>query len=194
MYFGRWPIPLPNKPVKYSIIQAKPPMDLRETLLAEHSKANCVRIVNWIGSDQSRFDELFTLFCSNEYRVVQHAAWPISYSVIDHPDLIKKHFSKLVKLMQDPSAHSALRRNAMRLLQEIDIPKKHHGQVMDTAFRYIADPKEPVAVKAFSLTVLEKLAGGYPEIIPEIKLLIEENYERESAAFKSRAKKFLQKY
>src|SRR6476646_8408246 len=99
MYFGRWPLFLPQL-VKYSIIQTAPSMDLRERLLAEHSKANCTRIVNWIGSDQSRFDDLFALFCSNEYRVVQHAAWPISYSVIDHPELIKKHFSRLIKLMQ----------------------------------------------------------------------------------------------
>jgi hypothetical protein len=33
----------------------------------------------------------------------------------------------------------------------------------------------------------------YPEIIPEIKLLVEENYERETAAFKARAKMVLKK-
>jgi len=168
-------------------------MKLREQLLKEHSRANCDAIVHWIGDRQERFDQLFQLFLCDEYRVVQHAAWPLSYAVIAHPQLIKKHFAKLVGNLSKPGIHSAVKRNTMRLLQDIDIPKSHHGRIMDACFRYIAAPAEPVAVKAFSLTVLEKLSSRYPEIIPEIKLLIEENYERETAAFRVRAKKFLKK-
>jgi hypothetical protein len=62
---------------------------------------------------------------------------------------------------------------------------------MDICFSYVEDPVEAVAVKAFSLTVLGNLAKQYPEIIPEIKLLIEEQLGRQTAAFKSRAKMFL---
>ena len=64
-------------------------MHLRETILAEHSKANCTRIANWVGSNQQRFDELFGLFLNDEYRVVQRAGWPLSYAVIAHPQLYK---------------------------------------------------------------------------------------------------------
>ena len=41
-------------------------MKLRETILKEHSKANCRRIVKWVGHDQKRFDELFSLFLNDE--------------------------------------------------------------------------------------------------------------------------------
>lgn len=166
-------------------------MKLREQLLKEHSKANCDKIVQWIGSDQSRFDELFKLFLSDEYRVVQHAAWPMSYAVIANPQLIKKHFNKLITNLDKPGIHDAVKRNTLRFLQEVDIPKRFHGRLMDTCFKYISVPGEAIAVKAFSLTVLEKLSKTYPEIIPELKLLIEENYDRETAAFRSRAKKVL---
>jgi len=166
-------------------------MRLREQLLKEHSRANCDKIVHWINDDQQRFDELFQLFLSDEYRVVQHAAWPLSYAVIQHPGLIKKHFTSLFSNLSKPNIHDAVKRNTMRLLQDIDIPQKYHGSLMDTCFKYISVPGEAIAVKAFSLTVLEKLSKQYPEIIPEIKLLVEENYERETAAFRSRADKFL---
>ena len=169
-------------------------MKLREQLLKEHSRANCDKIVAWIGDSQERFNELFELFLSDEYRLVQHAAWPLSYAVINHPQLIKKHFPRLVGNLAKPGIHSAVKRNTMRLLQDIEIPVKQHGRIMDACFTYIADPTEPVAVKAFSLTVLEKLSRVYPDIIPEIKLLIEENYERETPAFRVRAKKFLAKH
>ena len=168
-------------------------MDLRGQLLKEHSKTNTSRIITWVGSDQSRFDQLFDLFLHDEYRIVQRAAWPLSYCVMQHPPLIKKHFGKLLKNLRKPGIHDAVKRNTMRLLQSVDIPPRYQGTVTDTCFQYIATPAEPVAVKAFSLTVLEGLALQYPDIIPEIKLLIEENYDRETAAFKSRAKRLLKK-
>ncbi len=166
-------------------------MRLREQLLKEHSKATCDKIVQWINHDQQRFDELFELFVSNEYRVVQHAAWPLSYAVIRHPSLIKKHFSRLFANLAQAGIPAAVKRNTLRLLQDIDAPKKYHGRLMDTCFTYISSPGETAAVKAFSITVLEKLSKQYPAIIPEIKLLVAENYDRETPAFKSRANRFL---
>ena len=62
---------------------------------------------------------------------------------------------------------------------------------MEICFDYMASPKEAVAVKAFSLSVLGRLAKKYPEIIPEITLLIEQQINHQSAAFKSKAKKFM---
>ena len=63
--------------------------------------------------------------------------------------------------------------------------------MMNICFEYVQSPTEAVAVKAFSLTVLGNLAKLYPEILPEIKLLIKEQLPHQTAAFKSRAKYFL---
>lgn len=167
-------------------------MDLRETILAEHSKANCDKIVKWVGHSQTRFDELFNLFLKSEYRVTQRAAWPLSYCVINYPQLIAKNFSKLVKNLHKPGIHDSIKRNTVRLLQHIDIPKKFQGEIMNICFDYISSNEEPVAVKAFSLSILQNLAEEYPEIKKEIKLIIEERWQHETAAFRSRAKKFLQ--
>lgn len=166
-------------------------MILRDEILKEHSKSQCQKIVQWIGSSQERFDALFRLFLNDEYRVVQRAAWPLSNCVIAHPRLIHKNFSRLLKNLHKPGIHDAVKRNTMRLLQDIDIPKKFQGEIMDICFHYIASPHEAVAIKAFSLTVLDNLSKTYPEIKPEIKLLIEERWHYETAAFKSRAKKML---
>ena len=84
-------------------------MNLRATILREHSKANCNRIVKWVGQNQLRFDELFNLFLNDEYRVVQRAAWPMSYIVIAQPQLIKKHISKLIKNLHKPGIHDSVK-------------------------------------------------------------------------------------
>jgi hypothetical protein len=166
-------------------------VNLKEQILKEHSKANCMAVVSWVGNSQQRFDELFTLFLTNEYRVSQRAAWPMSYCVEAHPAFIQKNFAKLIKNLQQPNLHNAVKRNTIRLLQHVAIPAKYQGMVMDICFGYVASPTEAVAIKAFSLTVLGNLAKQYPEIIPEIKLLVEAQLPHQTPAFKSRAKAFL---
>ncbi|MBK8496606.1 MAG: hypothetical protein IPL50_17600 [Chitinophagaceae bacterium] len=37
-------------------------MNLRAEILKEHSKAQCNTIVQWVGADQKRFDELLDYF------------------------------------------------------------------------------------------------------------------------------------
>ncbi|MEO6720750.1 MAG: hypothetical protein ABIN67_10290 [Ferruginibacter sp.] len=165
--------------------------NLREEILKEHSLTQCNKIVHWVGDDQQKFNALFTLFLNDEYRVTQRAAWPLSKCVQAYPLFIKKEFGKLINNLQRPNLHDSIKRNTVRLLQHIDIPKKYHGQVMNICFDYVQSPKEAVAIKAFSLTVLGHLAKSYPEIMPEIKLVIEEQLPHQTAAFKSRAKKFL---
>ena len=65
---------------------------------------------------------------------------------------------------------------------------------MDTCFRYVESPTEAVAIKASSLTVLGNLAKLYPEILTEIKLLIEEQMPTQTPAFTSRAKHLLKTF
>jgi hypothetical protein len=166
-------------------------MDLRETILAEQSKANCNRIFKWVGDNQQRFDSLFNLFVNDEPLVEQRAGWPLSNAVIAHPRLIHKHFGKLLKNIKKPGIHDAVKRNTMRLLQEVDIPKRYQGDIMNLCFDYIAAPAEKPAIKAFSLTVLQNLSKQYPEIKQELKTIIEDRWDYESAAFHSRAKKIL---
>ncbi len=164
-------------------------MKLREEILKEHSKAQCAIIVKWVGNNQQHFDELFDLFINDEAIVVQRAAWPMSYCVIDHPTFINKHWSSFLKNLSRPKLHDAVKRNSVRLLQHVNIPEKYQGEVMNICFGYVESATEAVAIKAFSLTILGNLAKQYPEIIPEIKLMIESQLEDQTAAFKSRAKK-----
>jgi hypothetical protein len=166
-------------------------MNLREEILKEHSKAQCRLIVAWIGGSQKRFDELFDLFLKDEYRVVQRAAWPVGYCVEAHPALIKKHFARLISNFHKPKLHDAVKRNSIRLLQFVVIPEKYQGEMMNLLFNYLASPTEAVAVKVYSMMVLVKLARVYPEIIPELNIVIEDQIEQQTAAFKSCAKKSL---
>jgi len=168
-------------------------LNLREEILARHSKEQADKIVAWIGHSQKRFDELVNLFLNDEYRVVQRAAWPIGIIGQRQPQLLEKHLPQFVSLLRKPGLHNAVRRNITRLLQYVSIPEVLKGDVMDACFSFICDVQEKAVVKAFSLTILEQLAKEYPEIVPEIITVIEERWDFETAAFHSRAKKILLK-
>ncbi len=164
-------------------------MILREELLKEHSKAQCNKIVKWVGGSQQRFDELFKLFQNDEYRVVQRAAWPVSYCISDHPEFIKKHWSKVISNLGKPNLHDAVKRNTVRFLQDIEIPKKYHGEILNICFNYLESPTESLAVKVFSMSVVGNLAKYYPEIIPELKQIVEDQAPHQTIGFRTRARK-----
>lgn len=167
-------------------------MNLRDRILEQHSKTNCTKIVQWIGNKQERFNTLFDLFLyDDDWCVTQRASWPLSYAVQMHPELIKPHFGNLLKNLKKPKLHDAVKRNTVRLLQDITVPERFRGDLMDTCFGYISSPVEKPAIKAFSLTILHNLSAQYPDIKHELKAIIEDRWEYETAAFRSRAKKIL---
>jgi hypothetical protein len=166
-------------------------MDLRKAILTKYSKAHIQKIVKWVGHSQDRFDELFQLFLSDDFVIAQRAGYPLSYCVESFPDLMRKHLGKLLKYSQKKGRHNAVKRNTVRILQFIEIPKRYHGTIMTICFEFIEDPEQEVAVKAFSLAVLEKMLPLYPDIFNELKLIIEERWQHETAAFHSRARKIL---
>ena len=164
-------------------------MDLKATILEEHSKAQCERIVKYIGNNKQRFAELMKLFFKGEYRVTQRAAWPMSNLVKKYPQLIEPYYKKLLDNLEKPGLHDSVLRNTVRLLQYVKIPEAHHGQAMTICFNFIQSNDTAVGIKAFSLTVLQNLAKHYPKILPEIKTIVEERWEHETVAFRTRAKK-----
>ncbi len=166
-------------------------MNLRELIRKEHSTANCDRIVQWIGNDQRRFDELIRLFLDDEPMIRQRAGWPLSYSAMAHPSLIRKHIGRLLRNLQQPGLHDAVKRNTVRLLQDMEIPERYRGLLMNTCFNFISSPTEKPAVKVFSMTILHNLSKQYPDIRQELQTLLKDQWDQESAAFRARARKIL---
>jgi hypothetical protein len=166
-------------------------MNLLKLILKEHSKATASKIVGYIGSDAVRFASLVKIFLKGPYRVTQRAAWPISYCVQKHPELIRGHLEKMIDFADQPGVHDAVKRNMIRLLQFIPIPRNLQGKVFDLCFRCLANPKEPIAVRVFSMTVLSNLAKENPELKNEIIPLIEDQLPFASAGFRSRGNRVL---
>ena len=168
-------------------------MNIRQEILKENSQAMMKKVVDYVGVNPTHFKELITIFLQGPYRVTQRAAWPLSYCVELHPTHIKPHLSKVINYLLKPGIHDAAKRNIVRLLQFISIPRSLQGKVADICFNYLNNPKEAIAVRVFSMTVLANLSTENPELKNELIPLIEDQLPFGSAGFRSRGIKVLRK-
>jgi len=170
-------------------------MDIRKEILQEklYTKEQALKISEYACSTPGHFKELMQCFLSNEYRLAQRAAWSVSRAAQANPHLLQPYIKDLVAQLPRKDVHDAVIRNSVRILQQIEIPESLHGDLMNSCFSFIESNSTPVAIKVFSLTTLFNLSKFYPEIKNELKLIIEERWNHETAAFRSRGKKILKR-
>ena len=159
-------------------------------LAGGQSKNKTNKIIEFVGNDPHKFEALMHYFFHDEWRWNQWAAWPLGYIGRTHPELIQPYLNKFIECLKNPS-HDAVARNILRILEDIDIPDDLTGPIFDISFSMLMDPKKPIALRVFSMTVLFKIAEPYPELLAELKAAIEEFLPHGSAGFKSRGGKTL---
>ena len=151
------------------------------------------QLVDYVGVNIRLFKVLINTYIRGPYRITQRLAGPLNQIAIKRPDLLKPHFRQLAAALEDPSASTALKRNTIRLFQFVPIPASRHGQILDIAFRFLQDKRESIAVKVFSMSVVEALSVNKPELCQELRIIIEDQLPYSGPAFRSRATKILKR-
>jgi len=159
--------------------------------MERRSKRQTMAIVEYIGDDARRFAELMKLFFSGEYRLAQRAAWTMSHCAEQRPELIRPYLPKLLDCLGRDDMHDAVKRNVVRLLQYIEIPRRLMGKVYAQCFDLVDDADEPVAVRAFALTVAARIAKSEPDLMNELRLIVRKHLPHTTAAFQKRAREIL---
>ncbi len=165
-------------------------MDLKKELTAPRSMIQTKAIVDWIGQNPRHIDILLDAYLGNDARVTQNAAFFMMHVGDTHPSLVKPHIGRLIEqLGNNPPV--AIKRNTIRFLQSHPIPEEYQGDLAEHCFHYLTDPKEAIAIKAFSMTVLYNLTRIYPDLKNELTLGIKDAMENGTAGIISRGRKIL---
>lgn len=167
-------------------------MDIIQSLKKEHSRKMMLNIVDYIGDDPKRFSELISVFIDGNYRLTQRASWPMSYIVRQNPELIYPWLKDMITWLDKPF-HISVKRNIIRILQDISIPEKYLGTIIEKCFTYLRNENEAIAVQAFSMQVVFNACLKYPELAYELKICIENLMPNASAGIKNRGSKILAK-
>ncbi len=161
-------------------------MNIKEQLLVEHSKKNARLIADYIKSDYNRFSEFIDCFLSDEYRVSQRSAMVLTILTDEVPQYLDKYIRSFVNVLLNKETKVASKRVIIRFFQDYDLPEEFQGLVLDRCYQLIKDPKETVAVKAFSIGALYRISKHYKELKDELKLVLQDLNTEESAGLRSR--------
>lgn len=148
------------------------------------------QLCQYVGENKQNFLELMDCFFSTDSHLTQRATLIMLASVKDKPEWVAEQVPRLVKAL-DPDLPVSLKRNILRILQHQVIPELLWGHAADQCFNYLISTDEPVAIKAFSMTVIYNLSRQVPDLALELRLLIEDQYYLGSAGFKARGRKVL---
>ena len=162
-------------------------MNFENELAERLDRSQMMTLVDYVGDNSDRFEPLFEIFCFGPTRLAQRASWVVSNCVEKWPSLIEGKFEVLLKQIEEPT-HAAIKRNAVRLLQFIDIPNEWQGQIYQKCFDLAHSPKEAIAVRSFSLQVLFQIARDQPFLLEELEELLHDCARSDSAGIISRVK------
>lgn len=143
-------------------------------------------IVSIIGPDPKKFQELFNISFSREMPVCWRATWIMDHLSEVHPWLAEPHIDKI--WAEIPEQHpDGVTRSALRLLARYEIPEDYQGIAADLCLSWLEKEAVPVAIKAYSMEMLLKIATVYPEFTNEFITVIEDQSPNNSAGYKARA-------
>lgn len=149
---------------------------MQQKLFHENSKSYWIQLSKEI-LREDKVEEIVALFLGEDKRVAQRAAAIVMTLADIEPLLFAPYMHRLImQLHQNPT--ETQKRNIVRIVDFVDIPTTLEVEIMNFCFQYLNNPKESIAVKAFSMRVLGKLYSKYPEIKEELKTLIEINLEQ----------------
>ncbi len=152
-------------------------MTLKELILSDNGKTIWEQVADRALRSEEELNLLMDFFESDHIRLVQRATQSISKVHDKNKTVLKPYLIRMIKGLENERI-DAYKRNVMRIFQTADIPEDYEGHLFDFAFTYLEDKTEPIAIKAFSMTVCRRIAQNHPELAPEIigaiELVLEE--------------------
>ena len=137
------------------------------------------------------FDEILEAIEKGSKREQFIGSWVLSRAVEIQSDIMNEAAHQTCITCIEKHQEGGLRRNICRVWQ-FALPQSDALQmkVLDLAIKLLTDHQQDLAVRVFSITVLEKLLRFFPEIKEEVIFILEREYDQASPSFRVRADRF----
>ena len=178
-------------------------MDLQNELkLLDHSQEKRKTFCLLLQHNTSSVSEI--LFFAEQFNdpISYRALWGLEFMCRESLSGLLPYIDRFIRILPKVHLHAGVRR-AAKICEHIIIKHYRHKQIYGLSLKnreaiasacfdwLITDQK--VAPKAYSMTCLLYLGKEFKWIHPELKILLENNYVNQSAAYKARARFILSK-
>ncbi|GEM_PF-1786369 len=163
---------------------------LREQLSVSYHKNFWQEFATTYVNDEKVVRWLFDFLLEETDRLSQTCAEIIRHMSDLNRDLVLPFIDDLVDAL-DSNRHDAVKRCIFRMFQYATFNENQSGRVVDIAFRHLQNRSNAIAIRVFAMTTIYNVSKIYPALYDELVASISENLNEESAGFKNRAGKII---
>lgn len=167
-------------------------MSLVEIIMAEHSKAQAKMIADIIIQRPELLDELLKIIFSDKEPISRRAAWPLRFIHERNEKLLTPFLSTIADSLPYVTSVS-VQRSLLYILAYSPIPKICHGKLLQYTSELLLNKGTSVASMIYSLDIFFKLSKDEPDLLNELRNMIELLLPYGSAGVKSKSGKILKK-
>nr|WP_319398224.1 hypothetical protein [uncultured Carboxylicivirga sp.] len=147
-----------------------------------------------LAKEWSMFDQIIQQLWQINRSENEKMAWRSAY-LIDlihdvNPSIIEPYLEQILTNVCNETNQS-IKRHYLRILSQHNLNEMVNGIFVDVCFKWLGMDETPIAVKAHCMTILYNLCSAYPEMIPELRLVLENLLPYGSKGEINRAKKIL---
>jgi len=144
--------------------------DLRKMINSMMSMQEAEWVAASAGENPVLFNKLLGFSFSPDRKLAFRASWTLSKVIDKYPSLINPHLGKLIESL-DSLDNESTQRSFLRILSMSDlnlVSQRHHGILADHCFKALNSGFSAIAIKAYSMEAIYKLALIYPELAHEL--------------------------
>jgi hypothetical protein len=167
-------------------------MDLQHELSQRPDKEKVLEIAACIGDDQDQFSQLIDIVIHGEEPVSRYGSWLMNHCMEQHPQLVQPHLAALMEKLSRPKLSEWIVRSTVKAMAEAgEFPEELQGHALQHCFDYLLDPKTAVAIQVHAMQTAFNISKNEPDLLNELKMVIEERLPYGTAAYKSRGKRIV---
>src|SRR4030042_5033635 len=148
--------------------------DLRKMINSMMSMQEAEWVAASAGENPVLFQKLLDYSYSPDSKLAFRASWTLSKVCDKYPELIYPHLEKITEELNRIDNEST-RRSFLRILSLTDLQKiseRHHGILAEHCFKALNSGFSAIAIKAYSMEIIYKLALIYPGLANELAITI----------------------
>lgn len=158
-----------------------------------------IKEADWIATsaidNPEIFKKLLEYSFSDDKKLAFHASWTLTKVCDKYPEIIFPHLAEIIESL-DKIENESAQRSFLRIISLSNMSRigtKHHGMLAEHCFNALRSGFSAIAIKAYSMETLYKLALIYPELANELAATITMLQGEGSAGIIARGKIILKK-
>jgi len=162
-------------------------MQIAKSLItpAHLQKAEVEQIARRAAKSTASFKQLLDLMHSEQVALANRAAWCFSLAAKLRPEWTRACQSAILEILDKPDLSDGLLRNTLRILRDTELAASSFDRLAYHCFNFVEDPKQAIAIRAFSMHILGEIGCHIAEIRPEVKAIIEYHFANGAAGLRS---------